>query len=180
MTDRVLVFIAEGFEEIEAVTLVDVLRRAEIPTELVGVEGSLVTGAHGIAVSATLLLSKLVLGPTDAIVLPGGMPGSAHLRDNLRVRDLLQSAFEAGSLVGAICAAPIALEAAGILKGKRATGYPGFSLPSAIYSDAAVVIDGNIITSRAPGTALQFALALVERIRGREISSRLAADMLTS
>ncbi|MDX2055972.1 MAG: DJ-1/PfpI family protein [Polyangiaceae bacterium] len=175
---RAFVLLIEGFEEIEAVTVADVLDRAKIPVELVGVETHEVVGAHKITLRARMLLSELTLRATDLVVLPGGMPGATSLRDHVGVQQLLRNAADVGATLAAICAAPIALEAAGLLNGKHATSFPGFRLPSAHYSEERVVEDGNVVTSRAPGTALEFALALVARCCGPERAATLAADML--
>src|SRR5512145_1446593 len=166
---KALVFLAEGFEEIEAVTVVDVLRRADVQVDTAALSHKRVQGAHGIAIEAEVLLDDVVaIGkgeqPYDALILPGGMPGARHLRDDARVKTLIAQQHQSGRIVAAICAAPIALEAAGILRGKAATSYPGYALESADYREDRVVIDGNIVTSRGPGTALEFALTLVEQL----------------
>ncbi len=178
-TSIACVLLAEGFEEIEAVTVADVLRRAEVDTRLVGVAGRRVCGAHGIVLEADTVLADAP-GPFDAVVLPGGMPGAAHLRDDPAVRQLVRAQVERGALAAAICAAPMALAAAGVLDGRRATCYPGFEdrLAGATVADAPVVEDGPVVTSRGPGTALAFALALVARLRGSEVRDALARGML--
>ncbi len=175
---RVLVPLAEGFEEIEAVSIIDVLRRASIEVVTAALATSPVRGSHGIAVTADARLDEVRGDDFDAVVLPGGMPGSRTLRDDERVRAIVRDAAGANKLVAAICAAPIALEAAGVLSGKRATSFPGNALPSARYVEERVVTDGELITSRGPGTALEFALALVERLKGAETANKLRADML--
>lgn len=178
-----LVFLAEGFEEIEAVTIVDVLRRAEVEVTIAALRSTRVVGAHGIAIEADLTLADLLSEPKgapafDALVLPGGMPGSSHLRDDPRVKDLLRRQAAASGIVAAICAAPIVLEAAGLLSGKAATSYPGYELESAHYKEDRVVTDGNVITSRGPGTALEFALTLVERLASRARANQLRQGMI--
>ena len=175
---RALVLLAEGFEEIEAVTIIDVLRRGGVEVTSAALGTSPVRGSHGIALEADARLGAVTREAFDAIVLPGGMPGATNLRDDARVRGLLRDAVGQGKLVGAICAAPIALEAAGVLEGKRATSYPGHEIPSAHYSDESVVSDGNVVTSRGVGTALAFALTLVERLVDADTASRLQAAML--
>ncbi len=175
---KVVVFLVNGFEEIEAIAAVDVLRRAGVEVTTASLGGRAVLGAHDIQVVADRLLDDIDSDTYDALVLPGGTSGSAALRDDPRVQRAVASANQAGKLVAAICAAPIALEAAGVLKGRRATSYPGCELPSADYQEESVVEDGNIITSRGPGTAIEFALTLVARLVGAETAARLRQSMV--
>ena len=175
---KALVLLAEGFEEIEAVTIVDVLRRAQVLVHVAALKGAPVRGSHGIEIVPDGSLAEIDASGFDAVVLPGGMPGSKNLRDDARVLAVVREFDAAGKLVAAICAAPIALEAAGVLRGRRATSYPGNELPSAAYSEERVVEDGNLVTSRAPGSALEFALRLVARLVSPEASGRLGASML--
>jgi 4-methyl-5(b-hydroxyethyl)-thiazole monophosphate biosynthesis len=137
-----------------------------------------VRGAHAIAMAADLELDDVRESDYGAIVLPGGGPGSRALRDDERVLALVRSFARSNKLVAAICAAPIALEAAGVLAGRRATSYPGNELPSARYVGDRVVSDGNIVTSRGPGTALDFAFTLVERLAGADALVKVRAAML--
>jgi protein deglycase len=176
---KALVLLAEGFEEIEAVTIVDVLRRADITVTTAALGKSPVVGSHGIALVADRSLDGASVADFDAVVLPGG-PGSKQLKEDGRVLSLVRHAMSAGKTVAALCAAPIALEAAGVLAGRRATSYPGHELPSANYSEERVVVDGNLITSRGPGTALEFSLALVEKLAGADAKQRVAHAMLVS
>lgn len=181
MGKRVCVFLADGFEEIEAITVVDVLRRAGIEVSLAAVGASTDpwrTGSHDIAVRATFLAADVRVEDFDAFVLPGGQPGSNTLRDDALVQRLLREADAAGSLIAAICAAPIALERAGLLEGRSATAFPGVELPSARETAGDVVEDGRIVTSRGPGTALPFALALVRRLVSEVAARELAAKMI--
>jgi 4-methyl-5(b-hydroxyethyl)-thiazole monophosphate biosynthesis len=177
---RALVLLANGFEEIEAVTIIDVLRRAGVTTVAAGLSGERggARGAHGITLETDVTLDALDAGPFDALVLPGGMPGSATLRDDARVQRLIQTFARDGKLVAAICAAPIALDSAGVLRGRRATCFPGFELPSAELREERVVEDGNVVTSRGPGTALEFALALAARLTTPDTAAKLGATML--
>jgi protein deglycase len=175
---KALVLLAEGFEEIEAVTIIDVLRRGGVTVTTAALGKSPVRGSHGIAVEADTALDGLAVEPFDAVILPGGMPGAKHLREDERVQSLLKAARARGKILGAICAGPIALESAGLLKDKRATSYPGHGLPSARYVEEPVVVDGDLITSRGPGTALDFALVLVARLAGGETAERLRHAML--
>jgi len=179
---RVLVPLAEGFEELEAVTVIDILRRAGIEVVVASLAGSPVTGSHGIRISADTPLAALAEHDFDMIALPGGMPGADHLKKDSRIAGLVRRLHDAGRPVAAICAAPMVLAAAGVLDGRRATSYPGFLADAGRTTvvDEAVVVDGGVITSRGPGTALDFALALVEALAGpaarRETESRLERD----
>jgi 4-methyl-5(b-hydroxyethyl)-thiazole monophosphate biosynthesis len=173
-----VVLLAEGFEEIEAITIIDVLRRAKIDVTTVSLGAQTVRGSHQISVLADMTLDAAGQRLADAVVLPGGMPGSANLRDDPRVIELLRQYSAQRKLVCAICAAPIALEAAGVLKGKRATCYPDYDLPSAVFEEERVVEDSNVITSRGPGTAMEFAMRLVDHLAGRDVSAGLRRGML--
>lgn len=177
---RACVLLAPGFEEIEAVTLIDVLRRAEIETVVLATEALRVRGSHGIVMEADALLADRTDERWDVVLLPGGMPGAAHLRDSELVQNLLREQHARGGRLGAICAAPIALSQAGVLDGKTATSFPGFAdaLSCGAYSDEPVVVDGEVTTSRGPATALAFALEIVRQIRGEEVSADLAQRML--
>jgi 4-methyl-5(b-hydroxyethyl)-thiazole monophosphate biosynthesis len=177
---RVVVPLAEGFEEIEAVTVVDVLRRASIEVVTAALGENPVRGSHGIAVTADVALDDVRSDDFDAVVLPGGMPGSRTLREDERVLTLVRALARADKYVAAICAAPSALEAAGVLAGKRATSFPGNELPSARYVEARVVVDGKLVTSRAAGTALEFALTLVARLESPEAAEKLRTAMLAT
>lgn len=172
---KVLVPLASGFEEIEAVTIVDVLRRASLDVTTASLASRSVEGAHGIVLVADCELGEVVDTLFDAVVLPGGMPGSRYLAEDERLLDLLRRSRSAGKWLAAICAAPTVLEAAGVLEGKRATCYPGHSIASARFSEERVVQDGRVITSRGPGTALEFSLRLVA-----ELASAAAAESLRS
>src|SRR5688572_15704520 len=177
---RVLVPLAEGFEEMEAAIIIDVLRRAEFEVVVAGLDGSSVTGSHALRFSADRELGGLEGKDFDAVVLPGGMPGAKHLRESPLVLEVLREASSAAKLVAAVCAGPTALEAAGLLARKRATAYPGHQLPSANYGEERVVVDGNVVTSRGPGTAFDFALQLVELLGSREQAEKLRKAMLLS
>ena len=163
---KVAVILAEGFEEIEALTVVDVLRRANITCHMVGFEDR-VTGSHAIQVQADRVFDG-DLSDYDMIVLPGGMPGSAHLRDNEQLIAELQKCEQVGKKVAAICAAPIVLNRAGLLKDKEFTCYDGVQeqIADGHYRKETVVVDGHLITSRGPATALAFAYNLVEQLGG--------------
>ncbi|MDF1564811.1 MAG: DJ-1/PfpI family protein [Deltaproteobacteria bacterium] len=177
---KVCMVMADGFEEIEAVTIVDVLRRAGIEVTVLGLTGRRVMGAHRIPLEADGVLAEAPEVPWDLVVLPGGMPNAATLRDSEPLRAFLGAQASRGGRIGAICAAPIALGAAGLLEGKQATCYPGFEegLLGASPSAERVVRDGSVLTSRGPGTAMEFALALVEELAGAETARRLEGQML--
>ena len=169
---KVAVILANGFEEIEALTVVDVMRRANITCHMVGFEDK-VTGSHAIQVKADHVFDG-DLSDYDMIVLPGGMPGSAHLRDNESLISELQKFNHGGKKLAAICAAPIALNRAGLLEGRNFTCYDGVQeqIADGHYHKETVVVDGNVITSRGPATALAFAYHLVETLGGDAESLR--------
>lgn len=183
---RVLVPLAEGFEELEAVTIIDVLRRAGIDVVVASLGESPVAGSHGIRIAADTPLAALAEQEFDMIAMPGGMPGADHLKKDARIVELIRHLRQQGKPVAAICAAPMVLAAAGLLDGRRATSYPGFlkdAKQTAVVDDA-VVNDDGIITSRGPGTALDFALALVAELAGsgarNDVEAALQRDKAAS
>jgi len=178
---RACVLLAQGFEEIEAVTIVDVLRRGGVDTRVLGVGACRVPGAHGLTIETDAELTATDETAWDLVALPGGLPGASNLRDDAAVQALLRRQQRRGGKLAAICAGPIALAAAGALRGRTATCYPGFGeqLGGATLSDEPVVVDGPIITSRGPGTALAFALRLVAELQGEAVRSSLAERMVT-
>jgi 4-methyl-5(b-hydroxyethyl)-thiazole monophosphate biosynthesis len=174
---KVYIFLAEGFEEIEALTVVDILRRAEIDITMVSITGSQqVTGSHNIATIADILFEECDYSDADMLVLPGGLPGTNHLMEHPGMDQLLKKFAAEEKKLAAICAAPKVLGTKGILQGKKATCYPGHedSLLGAYIMSAAVVEDGNITTSRGMGTSIDFSLALVKIFQGAEESERIA------
>lgn len=177
---KILVPLAPGFEEIEALTVVDILRRADLEVVVAGLQPGPVTGAHAITVVPDAALDDVNAGVFDAIVLPGGQPGANNLKADQRVLAILKECAASGKLIGAICAAPIVLAAAGLLDGKKATCYPTYTgrLDGGTYEEAPVVHDGNIITSRGPGTAIPFGLALAARLNGPRNADEIAKAML--
>ncbi len=180
---NVIVFLAGGFEEVEALTVVDYLRRVKaITVEMVAIGQTLqVSGSHGIEVRADRHIDDLAKGDFyQAVVIPGGMPGARNLRDDQRVITIVEEMNEAGMLVAAICAGPIVLEKAKVIDGKKVTSYPGFEkdLPNSIYEEDAVVRDGNIITARGPAKAVDFALEIVRALVGEKEVQALREEIL--
>lgn len=180
---HVFIFLTSGFEEIEAICLIDVIRRAEIDATTVSISNDyMVTGAHGISVKADKLFEETDFSSGDLLALPGGMPGASNLNAHTGLKDLLKQYVASGKKVAAICAAPLVLGGLGLLEGKNATAYPGFEtmLTGAQFVKTDVVIDGNIITGRGPGFAVDFALAIVSQLAGEEKANEVAAGMLLS
>ena len=177
---KVLIPLADGFEEIEALTVTDVLRRVGIDVVLAGLRTGHVVSARKVSVIPDDIIDTLKSDDFDMIVLPGGQPGTTNLNADARVKRLLKEFDNAGKPIGAICAATTVLSEAGLIKDKRVTSYPSYSdkLGDAQYEDKAVVIDGNIITSQGPGTAIAFALAIVSRLSGNHSAAEVAKAML--
>lgn len=169
---RVLVPLAQGCEELEAVTIIDLLRRAGIEVTSAGLDAGSVTASRGVTLIPDTDLESALKSDYDMIVLPGGLPGADHLDDDERIRSVLKKMANNGKYTAAICAAPKVLANAGVLAGKTATSYPGFldglGLSDTTLSNEAVVRDGKVITSRGPGTAIDFALELIEVLSGKE------------
>ncbi|MBM4181552.1 MAG: DJ-1/PfpI family protein [Betaproteobacteria bacterium] len=178
----VLVPLANGFEDLEAVTIIDLLRRAGISVVTAGLQPGLVLGSRGTRVQPDATLDEALGQDYDLVALPGGLPGADHLRDDPRIRALLRKMAAAGKHTAAICAAPMALAAAGVLDGKRATAYPGvldgLHLPHTDKRGDAVVVDGKVVTGRGPGTAMDFALTLIEVLVGRAKRDQVEAGLV--
>jgi 4-methyl-5(b-hydroxyethyl)-thiazole monophosphate biosynthesis len=166
-----LVPLAQGCEELEAITIVDLLRRAGIEVITAGLDDRPVRASRGTVLIPDTTLDEVQERGFDMVVLPGGLPGADHLNEDRRVHRLITEMAAGGKPVAAICAAPKVLARAGLLKGKTATSFPGAipesDLAGVHYVESPVVEDGNILTSRGPGTAMDFALALIERLAGR-------------
>ncbi|WP_263831837.1 DJ-1 family glyoxalase III [Sulfurospirillum oryzae] len=180
MSKKVIVPLAEGFEEIEALTIVDILRRAHVEVVTVALESLHVKGAHNIVVVADALIKELDGNVFDMIALPGGVPGATNLAADTTVQTLLKDFDAKGKAIAAICAAPYALKCAGVLKNSY-TCYPSFQqkiAQSGYKANEKVVIDENITTSQGPSTAILFALSLVEQLCSREVKENLAKDLL--
>ena len=177
---RVAVILADGFEEVEAISIIDVLRRAEVDTVVAGLHGGQITSVRKVNVVADTVIDTVKADDFDMLVLPGGQPGADNLNADSRVKELIKSFSRKGKLVGAICAAPIVLSGAGVLQGKHATSYPTYKdkIGEVVYEEKSVVVDGNVLTSRGPGTALYFGLAIVERLAGKEKAQQIKEAML--
>lgn len=169
---KVLVPLAQGCEELEAVTIIDLLRRADIEVITASLDNDVVVASRGVKLEADELLDDVMEYDFDMIVLPGGLPGADNLDNDERIHYLLKRVKEKDNYMAAICAAPKVLANAGLLDGMKATSYPGFidkmSLPQTQVLEAPVVTDGKVITSRGPGTAMDFALELIEILAGKE------------
>ena len=177
---RVLIYLAPGFEEIEAVTIIDLMRRADIDVTVAGLKDGFITGSHGISILSDIYYDKVNPEEYDYLVLPGGQPGTNNLKKNKKVIETIKMFMQNDKLIGAICAAPIVLQEAGILNHKRITSYPSDKavFKSAVYKESKVVKDGNIITSRSAGTAIDFALNLIGEIKGQKIKQETAKRIL--
>lgn len=178
---KVCVFTADGFEEIEGLTVVDLLRRAGTEVLMVSVgEGLTVRGSHDIELKADVLFEEAEYGDADILVLPGGMPGTLNLRNHEKLCALLKEFAAKDKKIAAICAAPMILGELGILKGKRATCYPGFEekLFGAEVCTERVVRDGNLTTSRGLGTAISFALELISQLYGEEKAEEIKKSVI--
>jgi len=167
---KALVFLAQGFEEIEAVTIVDILRRCGIDVTVAGLNSDVVEGAHGMKIVPDRYVGEVSVEDFDTVVCPGGSPGYENLRRNRRVLAMIKDAYKSGKLVAAICASPAVLSDAGILKDRLCTIYPGMEdelrKGGGKPREDLVVVDGTIITSRGPATAILFALAVAEKLVG--------------
>jgi len=179
---RILVPLAQGCEELEAVTLTDLLVRAGFDVTTAGLDDRAVTASRGMKLVPDTTIDRVRDELFDLIVLPGGLPGADHLRDNEHVQYMLKNHAASGKLVGAICAAPKALARAGLLSGRKATGFPGtleaLNDNSIEISHEPVVIDGRIVTSRGPGTAMDFALTLIELLGGGQLRDSVNAKLV--
>ncbi|MBW8001585.1 MAG: DJ-1 family protein [Planctomycetes bacterium] len=181
MGKTALVAIADGIEEIEAVCIIDVLRRGGVDVTVASVGGLQIEASRGVKLVADALISDCVEKSFDLIALPGGMPGAEHLRDCPELIELLKQQNEQGKLYGAICASPaVVLLGHGLLEGKKATCHPAFAekLGDAESAEQRVVVDGNCVTSQGPGTAIEFALVLVEKLLGKEKAESIAKPMV--
>ncbi len=177
---KVAIILAEGFEEVEAVAPIDVLRRAGVEVVIAGLSPEPVASARNVKIVPDTTVDKLNADELDLVILPGGAGGVEKLKKDPRVERLIKAMQEKKRLIGAICAAPTALAKFGVLEGKRATVYPSLmdEIKPAQFVDSPVVEDENIITSQGPGTALEFGLKLAERLVGKEKAKEVASRML--
>lgn len=175
----IYVFFAHGFEEIEAIATVDILRRAELTVKTVGVGAKTITGSHGITVHCDMIDHVATSKELEMVVLPGGMPGTLNLEKADTVSAFIEQAYKNDIWLGAICAAPSILGHKDLLKGKNVTCYPGFEgeLGGAKHSGERVVQDGKLITGKGPGAAVDFALKLVECLAGAEKAEKVRASL---
>lgn len=173
------VFLADGFEEVEALTPVDMMRRAKIDVKTVGVTGSEVTGSHNITVKADISLSEVLQSDIDGVILPGGMPGTLNLEKSQDVINAVRYAYESGKIVAAICAAPSILGHLGYLENRKATCFPGFEteLKGAEYTTAHTEIDGNVITAKGAGCAIEFGHSIISKAISKKAADKVIGDM---
>lgn len=172
---------ANGFEDIEAIGTIDILRRGGVDVKTVSITGSnTVESAHGISIEADMMIEDGDFSDADALVLPGGLPGATNLNDHEGVRNALMIQAEKGKIVAAICAAPLVLGGLGLVNGKRATCYPGFEkyLTGAEYTKEICTVDGNVTTGEGPGATFDFAYALLTQLEGAEIVAQLQQGMM--
>lgn len=181
MSKKVYIFLADGFEDIEGLTVVDLMRRAGIDIVTVSIKDTkAVTSAHGIPLLADVCFGEMDFSDGDMLVLPGGMPGTKNLGAFQPLGQLLKDFYNNGKKIGAICAAPTVLADLGLLKGKKATAYPSCmdGLKDAIPSEEKVVVDGNITTSRGLGTAIDFSLSLIGQLLGEEKAEQIGKSIV--
>lgn len=178
---KLLVFIADGTEEVEVLTVVDYLRRAEVEVDLVSVgESGKIKGAHDVYIGADMTIDEIKENNYDAIYVPGGMPGAENIKNTEKAISLIKEGFENKKIISALCAAPIVLEEAGVLEGKDFTCYPGFEdeIKSGNYKDQNVVVDENVITGKGPAIAAELAFKLIEALVGKEKSEEVREGTL--
>lgn len=179
---KVLVPLADGCEELEAVTIIDLLRRAGIEVTVAGLKPGIVKASRDVQLVPDVTLDVALQDHYDMLVLPGGMPGATNLKADPRILDLVRRMAADGKYTAAICAAPTVLLEAGVLAGKQATSYPGFldalNPPGVALSSAPVVQDGTIVTSRGPGTAMDFSLTLIETLAGADVRAKVEAGLV--
>ena len=179
--EAIFVFLADGFEDIEALATVDILRRGGLEVSTVSIMDDLcVTSAHGVKIEADMMFDDANMDNAAMLILPGGMPGSAHLRDYKPLQQLLLRQNEKGGYIAAICAAPMVLGNIGLLEGRRATCYPGCvgTMRGAEYTAELCTVDGNIITGEGPAAAFPFAYTLLDMLKGEGASEGLKEGMM--
>lgn len=180
----VIIPLAEGCEELEAVTLIDLLRRADITVITASLGQTAVTASRGVHLTADTTLDNVIYDEFDMIILPGGLPGSTYLNEDARIHALLKRLHQSNKAIAAICAAPLVLATAGLLDGKRASCYPGVlnsnDWPTISICDDAVVVDGKVLTSKGPGTAMDFALTIIEYLTDKATRNNVEAGLVRS
>lgn len=178
----VLIPLAEGCEELEAVTLIDLLRRADITVVTASLGLQTITASRGVHLTADTSLENVLYDDFDMIILPGGMPGTTHLNNDPHVHAILKRLHQSKKAIAAICAAPLVLATAGLLDGKKATSYPNVlnsnDWPQITLSDDPIVIDGDILTSQGPGTAMDFALTIIEYLTDHATRRSVETDLV--
>jgi len=177
---HVQIILADGFEEIEAIAIIDILRRADIQVDIMGLGKQDIVSARGLRINTDRILIQIPETRPDMLIVPGGEPGTSHLEESTLVRDMILKQHQAKKWIAAICAAPRILDALGILEGRQATSFPGIKdrMSQCLYSEDSVVISDHIVTSRGAGTALQFAYTLVSLLASEELAQRLQAEMV--
>lgn len=180
-TPVVLVPLAQGCEELEAITITDLLTRAGIDVVTVGLDENIVVASRGMKLLPDKLLSDVLDDDFDMVVLPGGLPGADHLNNDSRIQNIVKKLAINNKYTAAICAAPRVLATAGLLEDKHATSFPGaldqFPVNNMTYEEKSVVVDGKVITSRGPGTAMDFTLTLIELLLGKEKRDEVEAPL---
>lgn len=178
---KALIHLASGFEEIEAIATIDILRRANIDTQIVSICKCLqVTGAHGIEVRADVCQRRADYENADMLILPGGLPGSHNLADNKELGERIQAHHAQGKWLAAICAAPLVYGRLGLLDGEEAICYPSFEpeLKGATISEEAVVVSNNFITGKGPGVTIDFALEIIKQLQGEASAKQIAQGLI--
>lgn len=172
----IYVFMADGTEELEAIATIDMLRRAELEVMTLGIGSQMIVSSHGVGIVCDADVKNVEPDENmQAVVIPGGMPGTLNIEKSAAAQRFIDYAWENGKLIGAICAAPSVLGHKGILKGKKATCFPGFEkeLEGAVYTDEGVVKDGNVITAKGAGVAIEFGLKIAEQFAGKEETEKI-------
>ncbi len=179
---KIIVPLANGFEELEAITVIDVLKRADLEVEIITLGDLEVESSNQVVIKADKKVEEVIKKDLSGIILPGGMPGAKNLKNNLKIIEIIQHLANDEALIAAICAAPIVLSKAGVIADKKVTSYPGFEkeLKSKEYLQQRVVVDENIITARGPGVALEFAMAIIKYLKNEKEVKRLKDAMITN
>ncbi len=179
---KIIVPLANGFEELEAITVIDVLKRANLEVEIIALDDLEVESSNQVLVKADKKLKEIKKKDLAGMILPGGMPGAKNLKNTSKIIEITQYLANKNALVAAICAAPIVLSEAGVIFDKKVTSYPGFEeeLNAKQYLEERVVIDQNIITARGPGVALEFAISIIEYLKDEDEANKIKDAMLTN